>query len=61
MAKVDKGHWLEVSDRINIIQHNIEDFVEHHPSIYKKKKYKKYIHKAQKALGKLYQKTANNF
>lgn len=54
--KLNKGHYLEITDRIHVEQCNIETNLIDHPVIVKNKKLRKQIEAAQAILGKVYQK-----
>lgn len=56
MAKLNKGHYHELADRLHVSQNNLEDNIGNHPVMTKKKKWKKKFNKAQAILGELYQK-----
>ena len=53
--KINKGHYLEITDRIYCTQNNIEHNLRNHPVINKDEKLKKIVDKVQKELSKLYQ------
>ena len=57
--KVNKGHYLEITDRIHVMQSHIEINLRDHPVVQKSKKLKKLIDKAQNQLAKAYQITGS--
>jgi hypothetical protein len=57
--KINKGHYLEITDRIAVTQANIESNLRNHPVIEKDKKLQKLIDKAQYQLAKAYQITGS--
>lgn len=53
--KINKGHYLELTDRVHVISCNFEDHIYEHPLAKKNKEIKKITSKILNLLGELYQ------
>lgn len=57
--KINKGHYLELMDRIHIVMMNIQDHLLDHPLAENEKDIQKKIEKAQHKLWEAYQLVGN--